>query len=431
MHYVIVGGSAAGINAVEAIRSQDKEGKITLISDEEIPLYSRCLITYFLSGAISEDKLKYRTSDFYEKEKVDALHGVKARRLLPEKRKLILDNGKELTYDRLLIATGASPQTVEAPGSDKKGILGLRTYQDAQLINDRLNRVKRVSILGGGLIGLRAAYSLHARHKEVKVIVKSNQVLSQMLDKGAANFVRRKIEEKGIQVMTGLAAVEFLGEKEVTGIVLDDGRRLECELVIVGKGVRPNLELVEGTGIKTEYGIIVDDYLQTNLPNIYAAGDVAQSKDLITGQSTINALWPCAVAQGRVAGLNMSGKKVKYDGSLAMNSVEFFSLPVISLGITRPKGKDYEELVKEDERNFVYKKVVLKDNRIQGMILVNRVEQAGVMGILLRKKVDVSPIKSMLLEDRFDFAKILSIIKEGKEFFTEREFEESIITFKK
>ncbi len=429
MHYVIVGGSAAGISAVEAIRSLDREGKITLISDEEFSLYSRCLITYFLAGKLAEDRLKYRSSDFYDKERVDSLLGVRAERLLPEKKNLILDNGKELAYDRLLIATGASPQMVDAPGSDKEGILGLRTYRNAQWINARIDRVKRVSILGGGLIGLRAAYSLHARHKEVKVIVKSNQVLSQMLDRGAANFVRRKIEEKGIQVMTGLAAVEFLGGKEVTGLVLDDGRRLECELVIVGKGVMPNLELVEGTGIKTEYGIIVNDYLQTNLPNIYSAGDVAQTKDLVTGQSTINALWPCAVAQGRIAGLNMTGKKVKYDGSMAMNSVEFFGLPVISMGITRPKDKQYEELVKEDDKNFVYKKVVLKENRIHGMILVNRIEQAGVMGILMRKKVDVSPIKLMLLEDRFDFAKILPIIKEGKELFTEREFEETIITY--
>ncbi|HUW23011.1 MAG TPA: FAD-dependent oxidoreductase [bacterium] len=429
MHYVIVGGSAAGINAIEAIRSVDKEGRITLISDEEFSLYSRCLITYFIAGKLAEDKLKYRSSDFYEKEKVGALLGVRATKLVPEERKLILDNGKELTYDKLLIATGASPKMLEIPGSDKEGILGLRTYRDAQLINDRLDKVNRVSILGGGLIGLRAAYSLHARNKEVKVIVKSNQVLSQMLDRVAANLIRKKIEGKGIQVMTGLAAVEFLGGKEVTGLVLDDGRRLECELVVVGKGVSPNLKLVKDTEIKTDYGIIVDDYLQTNLPNIYTAGDVAQAKDLITGQSTINALWPCAVAQGRVAGLNMVGKKLKYDGSLAMNSVEFFGLPVVSMGITRPKEKEYEQLVKEDEKNFVYKKVVLRENKLQGMILVNRIEQAGVMGILMRKKVDVSPIKTMLLEDRFDFAKILPIIKEGKELFTEREFEEAIISY--
>ncbi|NIM03404.1 FAD-dependent oxidoreductase [bacterium] len=429
MHYVIVGGSASGINAIEAIRSLDKEGKISLISDEEFSLYSRCLITYFLAGKLTEDKLKYRSSDFYEKQKVEALHGIKAKKVLPEKRKLLLDNGRELAYDRLLIATGASPKMVEVPGSDKEGILGLRTYQDAQLINERLDKVNTVSILGGGLIGLRAAYSLHARNKQVKVIVKSNQVLSQMLDSGAANFIRRKIEQKGIQVMTGLAAVEFLGGKEVSGLVLDDGRKLECELVIVGKGVRPNLELVKGTEIKTDYGIIVDDYLQTNFPNIYAAGDVAQGKDLISGQSTINALWPCAVAQGRVAGLNMAGKKLKYDGSMAMNSVEFFGLPVISMGITRPKDKEYEQLVREDEKNFVYKKVVLRKNRVQGMILVNKIEQAGVMGILMRKKVDVSSIKEMLLEDKFDFAKILPIIKEGKELFTEREFEESTISY--
>lgn len=422
MQYVIIGGSAAGINAIEAIRSIDTKKKITLISDEEHSLYSRCLITYYLAGAISEEKLRYRPEDFFKRHKVEAILGATVEKVIAENKKIKLSNQKIISFDKLLIATGASPKMLDIPGRDKQGIFGIRTIKDILGIKGLLDRVKSVAVLGGGLIGLRTAYALNACGKEVKVVIKSNRVLSQMLDEGAAALVQKRIEEEGIQVMTALAAKEILGGKNVEGIALDNGDRLDCQLVIVGKGVSPNIDLVDPKGIKLDGGILVNDYLETSAPDIYAAGDCAQSKDLLTSESTINALWPCAAEQGKIAGLNMAGKKEKYKGSMAMNSVEFFGLPTISLGIARPRGEGYEILVKEVKNKNQYRKVVLKDNRIVGVILVNNIDKAGIFGSLMQRGVDISSIRSWLLEDNFNFAKILPLIRENKARFWEREY---------
>ncbi len=426
MHYVIIGGSAAGINAIEAIRSVDQKGKITLISEEKYSLYSRCLITYYLAGLISEEKLKYRTEDFFKKHKVDAVLGVEVKKVSAKGKKITLANKKVISFDKLLIATGSNSRMLDVPGADTSGVFGIRTIEDIRGIKKILAQVKNVAVLGGGLIGLRIAYALKVSGKDVTVIVKSNRVLSQMLDEGAAALMQKRIEEQGICVRTGLAAKEILGGKEVAGLVLDNGEKLDCQLVVIGKGITPNTELVDSKEVKTDWGILVDDYLQTSKPDIYAAGDCAQSKDLVTGESTINALWPCAAEQGKIAGFNMTGERVQYKGSMAMNSVEFFGLPTISLGITRSKTDEHEVLIKAVESKNIYRKIVLKENRIVGVILVNDIDKAGIYGSLMQKEVDVSLIKSLLLDDNFNFAKILPLIKDNQDRFREKEYQEVV-----
>jgi NAD(P)H-nitrite reductase large subunit len=214
----------------------------------------------------------------------------------------------------------------------------------------------------------------------------------------------------------------------VEAVALDNGETLDCEMVIVGKGVRPNIELANGTGIEVGEGILVNEFLETNLRGIYAAGDVAQAKDRITGESRINALWPIAVEEGRVAGLNMAGDRVPYDGSMGMNSVEFFGLPLVTMGITRLK-EGLAELVCEDKNRNLYKKVVLKGNTLVGMIFVNDIENAGVVGNLIRHKIDVSSVKDMLLDEHFDFAKVAQLIKEHKDAFGSEEFRDITLTY--
>lgn len=428
MNYIIVGGSAAGINAIEAIRSVDKKSKITLISEEDFPLYSRCLLSYFLAGTIPEEKLRFRPKDFYKKHKVETVLGKKVEKVLPDSKDVQLSKGEKSKFDKLLIATGSSSKMIDVPGMDKKGIFALRTIRDAQGIMELLPAIKTVAVLGGGLIGLRAAYALHRQKKKIKVIVKSKQVLSQMLDAEGAGYVQRKMQSEGIDIMTGLAAKEVLGKERVEGLMLDDGSRLDCQLVIVGKGVRANIDLVKDTHIKTQWGIIVDEHLATNVADIYAAGDVAQTFDIAGQQSTINAIWPCASQQGRIAGLNMAGKETIYDGSMGMNSLEFFGLPTISMGVTRPKEeKVFEELVRKERQ--VYKKIVLKENRVVGMVFVGSISNAGVIGLLIRKRIDVSSIRHLLLEDRFDYGKIMELIKEKADKFAEREFRETVLTY--
>ncbi|MFA5778541.1 MAG: FAD-dependent oxidoreductase [Elusimicrobiota bacterium] len=418
MNYVIIGASAAGISAIESIRETDKNGKITIVSDEDYPIYSRCLLSYYLAGTISEEKLKYRDDDFYKKNNVNAILGKKVELVLPDK-KVKLSDSTIVPFDKLLIATGSRSKTEKIPGVQLEGVFGLRNIADAKKIEERLNKTKTAVMLGGGLIGLRAAYALYKKGVKVIVVVKSKQVLSQILDEEGASFVQKEMEKQGIKILTGLSATEIVGNKDVNGVVLENGVKIDCEIVVIGKGVQANTELVKGTDIKTEWGIIVDDELKTTVSDIYSAGDVAKTSDLITGEKTINALWPNAVIQGKIAGLNMAGKNIKYDGSLAMNSVEFFGLPTISYGITKPKGEGYEFIVRKN-----YKKLVLKDNKIVGFVLAGDVDNAGVYGSLLKKKIDVSSIKTGLLENNFNFAKILPLIKEHKDKFFEKEYDE-------
>jgi NAD(P)H-nitrite reductase large subunit len=291
-----------------------------------------------------------------------------------------------------------------------------------------LDNVKSVAVLGGGLIGLRAAYALKNRGKDVSVFVKSGSILSQIVDKDAAGLMQKRIEEKGIKIFTGVAAKEITGDKSVKGVALDNGSKHGCELVIIGKGVSPNIEIARDSGIKTNWGILTNDSLKTNVKDIFAAGDVSETNDIALEESSINAIWPSACEQGRIAGLNMAGEKETYEGSLAMNSIEFFGLPVISVGITRPKSDAYEEIVKKDAARNIYKKVVLKDGIIAGVVFVNSIENIGVIGALIRNKADITGIKDIILEDYFDYGKIIPLIKKSKKGFREPEFKETILT---
>ncbi|MBU1913429.1 MAG: FAD-dependent oxidoreductase [Candidatus Omnitrophica bacterium] len=428
MQYVIIGSSAAGISAVEAIRAKNKDSKIIVISDEKKPLYSRCLISYLLAGTIDEKKIWYRKDSFFKNNKVNALLGIKAIEINAKKKEILLDNKEKVKFDRLLIATGASPKLENIPGIDKLGVFPLRTIEHTIEIQAMLDKVKSVAVLGGGLIGLRAAYALKNRGKDVSVFVKSGSILSQIVDKDAASLMQKRIEEKGIKIFTGVAAKEITGDKSVKGVALDNGSKHGCELVIIGKGVSPNIEIARDSGIKTNWGILTNDSLKTNVKDIFAAGDVSETNDIALEESSINAIWPAACEQGRIAGLNMAGEKETYEGSLAMNSIEFFGLPVISVGITRPKSDVYKEIVKKDAARNIYKKVVLKDGIIAGVVFVNSIENIGVIGALIRNKADITGIKDIILEDYFDYGKIIPLIKKSKKGFREPEFKETLLT---
>jgi NAD(P)H-nitrite reductase large subunit len=416
------------VACVEAIRSKDKRSKVTILSAEDYPVYSRCLLSYFLAGDIEEKKLAYRPEAFYKTNKAEALTGYTCEKIIPEKRVLKIRGSKDIAFDRLLVATGAHPKFPAIKGADKDGVFGLRTIRDAKEILKRLKSVKTAAILGGGLIGLKSAYGLSTHNKDIRVIVKSGQVLSQILDKKAAAMFRDWIEKKGIRVMTGLEAVEISGAKEVASVTLDNNERLDCGLVLVGKGVEPNTGLAADSSLKVSGGIVVDSRMETNVEGIYAAGDVAQTKDLMTGEESINALWPNAVEQGWAAGLNMAGAKAVCEGTMAMNSVEFFGLPVITMGITRPR-EGFEELVYENAGKRVYKKIVLKGGLIAGMIFLGDIRNAGVVGNLIKNRIDVSSIKNNILDENFDFAKTAHLIKANKEKFRQEEFEDIILTY--
>ncbi|MFH1578336.1 MAG: FAD-dependent oxidoreductase [Candidatus Omnitrophota bacterium] len=417
-NFLIIGNSAAGISAAEAIRKKDKHSKITLISDEDYSSYCRCLISYFLAGDISEEKLVYRPEAFYKDNNLDLIINKKVIKVEPKKNRVVLEDKTPIGYDALLIATGASSKLPpDLKGVKKRGVFGFRTIKEAKEISALAPVSSSSCILGGGLIGLKAAYGLWKRKQELKVIVKSKYILSQMIDQAAADLFMKRFNEAGIEVITGRDIVEVLGNGDLKAVKLDSGKVLACSILVIGKGVRPNIDLIKDTQIKTDKGILVDEYMKTDIPNIFAAGDVIQGFDLAYKNSAVNALWPNAIEQGRIAGLNMVKQEVEYKGSMTMNSVEFFDLPVISMGITRANGPEFQELVFSDPKSNVYKKFVLSNNRLLGMIAVGKVANAGVFLRLIKEGIDISSLKDDLICDTFSYAKVLDLIKQKDEVF--------------
>ncbi|MBU1090779.1 MAG: FAD-dependent oxidoreductase, partial [Candidatus Omnitrophica bacterium] len=417
--FLIIGNSAAGVAGIESIRKNDKQSKITVISDEDYNSYCRCLISYYLSGEVKEDKILYRPESFYKENNINLLLNKKVVHIDPKKNRVILEDKSNLGYDSLLIATGASPKIPEITGIKKKGVFGFRTIKDAKEIEGLVPVTKTACVLGGGLIGLKAAYGLKKRGVDVKVIIGSKQVLSQMLDFESAQFVQKRLEENGIELILGQNVQEIIGNGDIKAVKLDSGKAIGCSLVIVGKGVSPNIGLIKDTQIKINQGVITGELLDTNIPNIYAAGDVSESFDIALGRHAVNALWPVAVEQGKTAGLNMAGEKTNYQGSVGMNSIEFFGLPIISLGIYKA-GKEelsLEELKLSQVRSNNYKKLLLRNNVIIGAILIGNIKNSGIFLRLIRERTDISTIKDKLLQEDFAYPDILDLIKEEERIY--------------
>lgn len=414
MGYVIIGNSVAAVGAVEAIRKNDKKGEITIISSEPYFVYSRPLISDFLAGRVKEDEMFYRQRDFYKKNKVKTILGRLAIAINTKQRKVILEDKKEISYPKLLIATGGVPFIPEIKGLDRDGVFTFTALDDAKKIKKYVQRVKRVVIIGGGLIGLKAAESLEELGIRVTVVELMDRILSAVLDKKSSQIIQKHIIEVGIDIITNNTVKEIIGSDSlISGVILKDGKKVDCEMVLVAIGVIPSLELVKKTKVKVNRGILVNDRMETNIPGIFAAGDVVEAYDLVYQARRLTPIWPDAYRQGSIAGYNMSGIEKRHEGSLLMNAIEFYSLPFTSVGLINPEDKfsnpksqakaqkEYKVLTKHNAREKTYKKIVLKENVIVGAIFVGAIERAGIITGLIKDKTNVKNFKEELLEDNF------------------------------
>jgi nitrite reductase (NADH) large subunit len=433
MRHVIAGASAAGVSAAETLRQRDPAAEIVVISDEEF-VYSKPMLSYYLSGQQDLESLRYRPRGFFESLDITTIFD-RAAAIDIAKGCVELEHGPPVPYDKLLLATGAAPRLPRAEGINRNGVFGLRRISDADGILTALPDVKEAVVLGAGLVGLKAAAGLLKRGVGVKILVESRQVLSQMLDASSSKFFRELFEQHGVPVITGATPAAILGNGSIEGVQITSGEVFPCQLVVVGKGVDPNLGPARGTAIKVDYGVMVDRYLQTSVENVYAAGDVAQAMDIVRGEPWINSLWPCAVEQGRIAALNMLGDKLPYRGSTRMNSVQFFGLPVISAGLAvltpGPLGGrsgEHDTTIEDQPSATVYRKIFLKDDTIVGFVVIGDIEPAGLLRLLMEKRVNVSSIQDRLLEPRLDFGFLLPLIANNRERFEEPEMKELIET---
>ncbi|MHB1405134.1 MAG: NAD(P)/FAD-dependent oxidoreductase [Desulfitobacteriaceae bacterium] len=404
MKYVVIGNSAAGIGAIEGIRSVDKNATINLFTDEPHHTYSRPLISYYLYGKVSADKMYYRPFDFYERMGVEAHLGERVQALVPGEKSIVLASGGKVAYDSLVLATGGKPIVPPLPGKELQGVYTFLKWDDVKALEQVLYPGIKTVVIGAGLIGLKAAEALIKRRAEVAVVELANRVLSAILDETAAGMVQNSLEEQGVNFHLENTVSEITGsDGKVAGVRLQDGTELDCDLVVIAIGVSPNTDLARGTEIEVNRGILVDSRMATNVPGIYAAGDVAEGYDILYKQRRVLPILPNAYKQGYTAGLNMAGQGTDYKGGFAMNSIGFLGLPMITAGIVKPEGAEFSELVEVDQAAKSYKKIVLRDGRIVGFITLNRVDRAGILTGLMEKEVDVSSFREHLLQEDFGY----------------------------
>jgi len=407
--YVIVGASAAGIGAVEAIREVDPVGTVAVISDEECPQYSRPMISDLISGKADFGKMMCREHEFWAKNNIQALTGRTATSLNLSDRYVTLDKGDHVNFEKLLIATGGKPFVPKIEGSDKDGVFTFTTLSDAEHMLSKLEKAESAVVIGAGLIGVSVTEALVKRGLKVTMVELQDKILSLILDPTASEMVENVIRKAGVTIATGQTVKQIVGRPEndqaVGGAVLTSGEQVPCDLVIIAIGVIPRTELVAGTDVKINRGILVDRSMRTNISGVYASGDVAEAYDFVIGENRLLPLWPLAQLEGKVAGYNMAGKKADYPGGTAMSALKYFGIPIISIGVANPKNPEaYESLVKHELERSVYRKIVLKDNVIVGVTLVNAIENAGIIFHLMKNGVNVKKFKQELVSEDFCLA---------------------------
>lgn len=404
MKYVVIGNSAAGIGTIEGIRQVDSEGSIMLISDEPYHTYSRPLISYYLAGKVKPEKMYYREEDFYEKMNVTVRLGVKVDAIHPDAKSLWLNTGEQVEYEKLMLATGGKPIIPEMPGLKLKGVYSFLKWDDVKNIKANTKKNDKIVIIGAGLIGLKAVEAIVSLEAKVTVVELANRVLSAILDEEAAAIVQQTIEEKEVEFYLNNTVKEIKGSNKVSGVQLQDGTLLECDAVIIAIGVSPNKDLASEAGLTINKGIVVDDYLRTSYPDIYAAGDVSEGYDILYKQNRVLPILPNAYRQGSTAGRNMAGKEERYLSGFAMNAISFFGLPMITAGIIKPDSTEFTEMVEPESAKSSYRKIVLRDNKLVGFIALNEVDRAGILTDLMEKEMDITGFKDKLLYKDFGYA---------------------------
>ena len=407
-HHVIIGGGPAATNAAETIRQiEDGESKITLICDE--PAHSRMALPYWLAGQIPREQTHTADDGWFRELDINSRIGTRVQAIDTASNSVALSDGDSLTYDNLLIATGSRPLGLPVEGADLPGVQPMWTLEHAATALQTVdsNNGPRVVLIGAGFIGFIVLNAMEKRGWQLTVVEREPHFLPRMLNGDAAEFVETWLGERNVQQYRGTSVTAIRpcsdGSNELE---LSNGATLVADLVVVATGVQPNLDLVDGTAINTDVGIIVNDRLQTSVDGIYAAGDVAQGPTLLSDQLHVHGIQTTAVDHGRVAGANMAGEEVHYPGSLSMNVLDVCGLQCVSYG--NWEDTSAEPMTISSPATRVYRQLLWTDDQITGAILVGRAGDVGMLtdvGMikgLMQTQKQLGPWKQFLADNPFD-----------------------------
>ena len=405
--YVILGNSAAGLAAINAIRQRGQDGPVTVVSKEPGPAYSCVALPYLLSRRKELGQIILQGPEYYRANRVDLIAGVGASGLDTRSQTVRLEDGRSLPYDKLLIATGSLPQVPSVQGIEEVDVCYHWTLADTRKAEEKARGAKSCLVIGAGFISLLTVSALtHVARLRYTVVELADQVMPQLLDSEGAGALERGMREGEIEVMLG-DEVSAIERRRGDGyeVYLKSGKTFDADMIICGAGVRPNIDFLRGSGLELSRGILTNERQETNLPHVYAAGDCAEGFDLFSGQRAIHAIWPTAVDQGWVAGANMTGNPQTYPGSLSCNVTELFGLACASIGEFRT-AEGREPIVFRNPKGNVYRKLLLQDGRIVGAVVVGRAEHVQDMGVIqamIRRRTAISRWRPMLGRERINY----------------------------
>ena len=394
MKIIIIGAGPAGVTAAETVRLFDRQAELIMLTDEPyLPYSPPAMADHFIHGS---DLHLWRAPDWNEQTGVDYRSGVRVTVIEPETHRIRLAAGEMLNYDRLVIATGArlyAPLT----GADLSGIYNFKSLSAAENLvgKVRSGQAKSALIVGAGFIGMEIALLLCELGVKVIQIEMLDQVMATMLDAETAAIALKLMRSKGVDVRLNTKATAFVGNGKADGVHLESGEVLQADLLIAATGVKPNLDLLAGSGISHQRGILVNSHLQTSAPDVFAAGDCIESPDLITGETTLHAIFPNAIEQGRVVGMNLAGYSVEYEGAEKMNSLKHLGLPIMAAGEKRGDS------ILRDQQNSSLRTIYLQENHLVGFQLAGDINSAGILHTLMTQKSDVSRMRPHLLDPNF------------------------------
>jgi NAD(P)H-nitrite reductase large subunit len=403
--HVIVGGGTAGLNAILTIREHDGgDSEIALVSAERP--YSRMVLPYYLGRSIAESRVFTLTPQRLAELRVTAHVGRRAVALDAGAKRLTLDDGAALEYDDLLIATGSSPVRAPVPGGDLPGVHSFWTLQQVRRVIAQIREGTDVVLVGAGFIAFTIVNAILGLKARLAIVEIAPQVLPRMIDRTGAELVERWLARRGVALRTGahLVAIEEAGVRK--RLRFREGDDVVADVVIMATGIRTNLEWLKDSGVKMNRGILVDDRLRSNVPGVFAAGDVAEGRDLVTGEPSLHAIEPTAMEHGRVAGANMAGRDIAYRGSLLMNIVEVCDLDIASFGLWDDPAADAVATLRPER--WAYRKLLWRGNRLTGAMIIGKADDVwttndvGMLKGLVQSGADLGAWKEHLRRNPFD-----------------------------
>ena len=399
MRILIIGAGAAGLSALKAIREIDSDAEVTVVKRESAPPYSLSSLPFNLAGEIKYEKMGRFSERYFQDMNANVVIG-RVYGILTDAKKVILEGGREIHYDKLLIASGSSPIMPRIAGLDKEGVHTMGSLSETWKMREAAKYAGKVVVVGAGFVGLEAAIALRKLGKKIVVVEMLERVLPKMLDTDMAAIVQEMLETKGIQIRLGDQVTEVLGDRHASGVRLTDND-VDCDLVVMGIGVRPNVEFLKGSEVKVNRGVVVDDKMQTTATDVYAAGDIVETIDPLLGKSRIAAIWPNAIEQGRVAGRNMAGVGTRYSGLQSVNIINIFDVPVVALGLMSSDVEGSESLVVRRGGNT--RKLIVKDDRPIGVQSIGYVRNLGYLFNLINKGQKLGDLREHILDERFAY----------------------------